>query len=270
MSRFIFAILTLSFLITSCEKVLNIPLNTAETRTVIEGVINDEMGNNYVLLSRTHSVYTQANFPKISDAVITVTDDLSNVYAFTEVDSVAGRYTCPTLKAEPKRKYELSVNIDGEFYTADSYAPPTPKIDSISTIQEDYGLSQILGYVPHTVYVHTTDNAATEDYYRFKIWINGDESIFVYIGNDDFINGQSFNAPFLGELADDGDSIQIVQIACDEAYYRYQYSLPSAQGGSGGTFAVAPGNPVGNIEGDMVVGYFTALTTDTMSYVIPY
>jgi len=123
--------------LTSCEKVIDIPLNEVGTQTVIEGVLNDGMGNNYILLSKTSSVYAQGNFPKISNATVTVRDDNNNIYVFDEVDTAAGRYNCPTLKVEPETNYYLDVLTNGEQFTSHSYAHKTPKLDSISTVKQE-------------------------------------------------------------------------------------------------------------------------------------
>jgi len=267
MKNLVVCFIVLSTVFVSCEKVIDIPLNEADRQTVIEGVINDRMGDNFIMLSKSASVYTNSDYPKISGANVTVQDDEGVLYLFEEVDTAPGMYTCPTLIAEPETNYYLTVVTDGETYSARTYAPQVAKIDSLTTLVQDFGISEFLGYVPHTVYVHLTDDPTTENFYRFKIAINNEWSEFVYIGNDDFVNGESFSAPFLGDLAREGDTVEVVMMGTDEAYYEFQYSLPSAQGGSGG-FSVAPGNPITNIEGHNAVGYFAAFQTDTLKHFI--
>ena len=251
----------------ACEKVIDIPLNDAEVQTVIEGVLNDAEGNNYILLSKTTTVYAQSDFPTISGASVVVTDSHGSTFVFEEVDTVPGRYTAPELTVQPETTYMLEVNIDGAVFTAESYAHKTPKIDSITTVQQDFGFSEFLGYIPHTVYFHSFDDGAVKNFYRFKISVNNRESSLLYIGNDEFINGQYFSAPFLGDLTTEDDSVEIVMHACDQAYYNYLFSFSNASGG-GGPFTAAPGNPVSNIQGEKGIGYFTALTTDTLTHVV--
>ena len=41
----------------SCEKVIEIPLNDADRKVVVEAVFKDEPGSNYVILSKTGFVY---------------------------------------------------------------------------------------------------------------------------------------------------------------------------------------------------------------------
>lgn len=267
MKKLFFGVIVFSVVLAACEKVIDIPLNEAERQTVIEGVITDRMGDNYILITRSASVYTNTDYPVISDAEVVVEDNKGNVFVFEEVDSVPGRYNCPDLISEPETRYDLTISAEDEVFTATTFAPKSGSIDSLSTEVQDFGLSEFLGYVPYTVYVHLTDDPAVENFYRFKIAIDNDFSDIVYIGNDDLVNGESFSAPFLGDLARLGDSVEVIMLAIDEAYYEFQISLPSAQGGSGG-FAVAPGNPVTNIQGPNTVGYFAAFQTDTIVYVV--
>lgn len=85
---------------------------------------------------------------------------------------------------------------------------------------------------------------------------------FYYIGNDDFINGQSYNAPFFGSEAKKGDTIFIELITLDKANYTYLYTLSSNESNN-----TAPANPTSNLEGD-AIGYFGAFSTDTMSVIV--
>ncbi len=117
-----------------------------------------------------------------------------------------------------------------------------------------------------TVYMveyFSVDNVNEVNHYRLRIWINSEEQTdFYYIGNDDLINGQAYNAPFFGADAHKNDTVKIELIALDKPNYTYLYTLSSNASNS-----TAPANPTSNLTGN-AIGYFGAFSTDTMSVVI--
>jgi hypothetical protein len=57
-SAFSTAILFLFITATSCEKVIELDLNEAEKKIVVEAILKDNPGDNKILLSYTSAVYT--------------------------------------------------------------------------------------------------------------------------------------------------------------------------------------------------------------------
>jgi hypothetical protein len=86
------------------------------------------------------------------------------------------------------------------------------------------------------------------------------------IQNDDFANGVETNQPIFGNLGAYyvGDSCRFTMMCIDENIYKYFYSL--TLNGPGG--AATPANPVSNIEGEYVLGYFSAQTKQTLTFVV--
>ena len=247
-------------LFTSCEKVIELDLNEADTRIVVEAVLKDGPGNNSVKLSYTSAVYTDQSFDKISGADVRVTDKDGNVYVFPEDPYMTGFYTNPTFQVLPQNDYSLYVNIDGEIITSQCHSFAKPEIDSIIYYPSPFAVNEDTA---HMVEYFSVDNVNEENHYRLRIWINSTEiKEFYYIGNDDFINGQSYNAPFFGADAYKGDTVFIELITLDKANYTYLYTLSSNESNS-----TAPANPTSNLEGN-AIGYFGAFTTDTMSVII--
>lgn len=259
MRRFAFFIIPV-LLFTSCEKVIELDLKEADTRIVVEAVLKDGPGNNSVKLSYTSAVYTDQSFDKISGADVRVTDKDGNEYVFPEDPYLPGFYTNPTFQVLPQNDYSLYVNIDGEIITSQCHSFAKPEIDSIIYYASPFAVN---GDTAHMVEYFSVDNVNEVNHYRLRIWINSAEiTEFYYIGNDDFINGQSYNAPFFGADAYKGDTVFIELITLDKANYTYLYTLSSNESNS-----TAPANPTSNLEGN-AIGYFGAFTTDTMSVII--
>lgn len=255
----VLATLALGFF--SCEKVINLDLDEAEKQIVVEAVLKDNPGNNKILLSYTSAVYTDQSFDKISGADVRVTDKNGNEYIFTEDPYIPGYYHNPTFTVLHENDYTLKIDIDGEIITSTCHSYAKPGIDSIIWYPSPFASSG-----PDTIYMvdyFSVDNVNEVNHYRLRIWINGEEQDnYYYIGNDDFINGASYNAPFFGADAHKGDTVLIELITLDKANYTYLYTLSSNESNS-----TSPANPTSNLSGN-AIGYFGAFSTDTMSVII--
>jgi hypothetical protein len=249
----------------SCEKVIDVPLEESDRRIVVEGVLRDQPGNNYVLLSKTGSVYDESNFEKISGAVVTVTDESGVVHTLTEVPGEPGKYTNAILQTVADNAYTLSVLTGGETITSTCETFFTPALDSLFYIEQigSFGVGSDTTYL---VFFNFVDNETQDNYYRINAWINGVKEDVYYISNDDLFGGQTYTQPIYASTVEKGDTVLLELVSMDEANYTYFYSLASAS--AGGPFAPTPSNPVSNLEGN-AIGYFGAYTTDTMSIVIP-
>ncbi len=249
------------FITASCEKVIDLELNDAEKKIVVEAVLKDNPGDNKILLSYTSAVYTDQNFNKISGAAVSVTDKDGNVFTFPEDPVIPGYYHNPTFTVMPNNDYTLNVNVNGEIITSTCHSYAKPAIDSIIWYPSPFTLPS-----EDTVYMveyFSVDNVNEVNHYRLRIWINSEEQTdFYYIGNDDLINGQAYNAPFFGADAHKNDTVKIELIALDKPNYTYLYTLSSNASNS-----TAPANPTSNLTGN-AIGYFGAFSTDTMSVVI--
>lgn len=250
-------------LFSSCEKVIDLSLNEAPPKIVVEAVLKDAPGNNYILLSYTSEVYTDQVFDKISGAEVKVTDKDGNEYTFTEDPYIPGYYHHNTFEVLPENDYSLYVNVDGKIITSTCHSFAKPTIDSLIYYPSPFEIpSEDTTYM---VEYFSVDNVNEANHYRLRIWINSvEERDFYYIGNDDFINGISYSAPFFGADAHKGDTVLVEIISMDKANYTYLYTLSSNESSS-----TAPANPTSNLNGD-AIGYFGAFSTDTMSMIIPY
>lgn len=261
--RFLISVLIiLPFL--ACEKEIDIEIVDAEQRIVIEGVFKEGAGNNYLLLSKTGGIYENTNFEKISGAEISVTDKDGNTYVLVEDLVNAGRYSSNTLDILPSNNYTLNAIIEGEEIMAICKTFSKPIIDSLTYLSHDLGLGG--SETQYLITYHSTDPAGEKNSYRVRISINGVESEIYYLGNDDFIDGQKFEGPFLGTRAISGDTVFVEVISMSEEVYRYFYQLANNIDQS--PFSATPANPEGNIEGN-AIGYFGVFTTDTMTLYLP-
>src|SRR5690349_3869045 len=105
-------IVTLLFC-TSCEKVINIKLDTADKKYVVEGVLTNQPGTCMVLLSQTKDFDAGNEFADVSGATIQITEKDGPVTQLTETST--GVYQA-NLTGVSGKTYTLSVSIDGQSF----------------------------------------------------------------------------------------------------------------------------------------------------------
>lgn len=252
-------------LFAACEKVIDIPLEDADRKIVIEGVLRDTPGENYILLSKTGSVYESSDFEKISNASVIVTDKNGTQYTFTEVVGVPGRYTNATFAAGFDNVYNLEVISGTETFTSSSQTFYKPELDSMSYLEQvgTFGVGTDTTYL---VFFNFTDKEDQENHYRIIVYVNGVADGTYYITNDELFDGQAYSQPAFATTVEKGDTVVMELLSMDKNAYTYFFSLSNAT--AEGPFAPTPANPVTNIEGG-AIGYFNAYTSDTMSIIIP-
>jgi hypothetical protein len=250
---------------TACEKVIDIPLEDADRKFVIEGVLRDNPGENYILISKTGSVYESSNFEKISGASVIVTDKNGTQYTFSEVVGAPGRYTHPTFATSTNNSYNLQVISGTETFTSSSESFYKPELDSLSYLEQvgTFGVGTDTTYL---VFFNFTDKAGEENHYRLIVYVNGVADGTYYITNDELFDGQTYSQPVFATTIEKGDTVVMELLSMDKSAYTYFFSLSNAT--AEGPFAPTPANPVSNIEGG-AIGYFNAYTSDTMSIIIP-
>jgi len=271
-SKFVF-IVSLSLLIFSCEKVIDIPLDESAQKVVIEASTSNFLGDSYVLLSRTATLYGQDVFEKVNNGTVIITDKNGVAVTFIEDGTNKGKYTHPTFVVTPNNAYILHVNIDGETYTAKSITQSSTVLDSIYTLKEEnQGFSPGSGgnNGPPTdsinlVYMVYSDNVNESNQYRFNVYTNGKRNERINLIDDKISNGQVLDSKFFATYKSK-DTVVVEMINLDKANYTYFKSLSNTSGG--GPFSATPANPVTNLDNG-ALGYFGAYLKDTVSLIIP-
>ncbi|NOQ71332.1 MAG: DUF4249 family protein [Crocinitomix sp.] len=261
---FFFCLLIFVLGFSSCEKVIDLPLNEAEQTLVVEAVMKDRVGVNYIILSKTGSVYQDQNFEKIEDATVTVIAEDGTVYDFPHQGN--GLYKLPEFAVVPSTKYDIEINAMDRVVTATCFAPSKPKVDSLTylSLTGTFGVPE--GDTLNLISFHSVDNGAEDNYYLLKIFRNGRANSGYYLGNDDFINGIYYQAQFFGSEAKPRDTVLVEMISMDQANYNYYVGLSNNL--SSGPFSAAPANPPSNLNGN-ALGFFGAYSTDTISIILP-
>lgn len=248
----------------ACEKVIDIELNDAERKIVVEAFTSNIEGRSYIKLSKTGNVYTENNFDQVSNAAVTITDKNGTVYTFNEDDATPGMYLLPGFTVEENNTYNLKIVAEGQEITAKSESSFVPAIDFAA----GFPTSDLTGEAKDTARIiayQFTDPPSAGDNYRFILTINGEEDDYYYLGNDLLGNNQSYEGVFFATSVDSGDVVHIELLTMDNASYDYYYSLVNNTGT--GPFSATPSNPVSNVS-DNALGYFGAYLMDTTTITV--
>jgi len=261
-------LLTILFTLGSCEKVIDVDLKTADKKYVIEAIVNDKTGTSFVKLSRTKNV-DEDNYPDaVSGATVKVQEDGSTIYTFTE-STAAGVYEAPGLKGKSGSRYNLTVTVNGQTFTAESTMPQKVNLDTIYVSDE-----LIFTDTRKIVNAVFDDPPGLGNSYRFIQTVNGFQETQTLIRNDDYSDGRKIVNKLFYFSSDDenkrniksGDQVMIDMLCIEPAVYKYWFSLDRSAIGNGQQ--ATPSNPVTNLKGG-ALGYFSAQTIQTKSLVVP-
>lgn len=258
--------LGLLIVFSSCEKVVNIPLNEADSQIVVEAVAKSLSGESYVLLSKTIASYEESSsLAKLSGASVTISDPYGGSFLFEEDLIISGRYMHPSFEVLPNTNYSLSVVYEGQVIEAASQSLTKPQIDSLVVFQNIGGPGQGPSDTTNVLVYTVSDNPDEKNYYRFVLWVNGVKENIIFIETDDLGNGEVYTSPFFGISFDSHDSVYAELWSMTSQNYDYFFALNTNLNQS--PFSAAPADPPSNIENG--IGYFGAFMMDTISIIIP-
>lgn len=261
----------LTFMISSCEDVINVDLNTAEPRLVIDASIKWVKGttgaNQSIKLTLT-APYFDAEIPPATGAEINITDSNNNTYIFVE-DGNTGIYINTTFVPVIDETYTLTINYDGDIYTATETLKSVVPIDFVEQDNEG-GFSgdetELKAYY--------TDPANEENYYFFEFISDIPVIPSLEVYNDEFSNGNQIFGFYTEEDLEAGDEVMIKIHGISERFYDYMFILLQQNNDEGGgPFETQPATVRGNCinqtnQDHYPLGYFRLSEVDEFIYVV--
>lgn len=261
----------ISVLFLSCEEVVEVDLETAPPRLVIEATINwkkGTTGNEQSIKLTTTTGYYSTEIPTVSGATVYIKNSNNTIFYFNEVPET-GRYTCYDFIPVLNETYFLTVMINGATYTASETMTSVAPITGIT--QNDQG-----GFTGDNIEIkaYFDDPANETNYYLYEYsYANQVRSDF-YADEDQFFNGNPFFSLSQNEDFTTGDNIRISHYGISKSYYNYVSIIVSLAGQSGGgPFQSPPATVRGNIINatntvEFPLGYFSLSEVDTQFYTI--
>ncbi|RZJ53935.1 MAG: DUF4249 domain-containing protein [Flavobacterium sp.] len=273
MKKINYILLTLiAMLAVSCQDVVDVDLDTAAPRLVIDASIDWLKGTDgsqqRVKLTTTTGYYS-TEIPAVSGATVFVTNSADMVFEFIE-DEGTGIYYCSNFIPVIDETYRLTVISGGQTYIATERLYAVPDIGEIT--QDNEG-----GFFNEDVELRYDfqDPAGIANWYMFRI----DVPYLAYgdynVSDDKFSDGNLTPVIFYDDELKQGDVVTFRQYGISQRYYNYMNILISmATGGSGGgPFQSPPATLRGNVvnqtnESNYALGYFRASEVDTIQYTV--
>lgn len=257
----------------SCQKVINIDLNSASPQLVVEAVITNNPGPFMVKLSKSVSFNEITEIPAVSGAIVEISDSTGISETLTEVHP--GLYQASLIEGVPGHKYRLSVNYDGKLYEAVSVMPyPVPGLGlSLMRVQENQhsiGGNPADPQIQYAVAYRISDPAEYKNYYRFIAYHGSRMISSRRVFDDQYHNGKIIADDFILHDSTDfkpGDIVMVELQSIDKGTYDFFRTIRDGTGGLS-FLSASPSNPISNISNNGL-GYFSACSVTDRVFIIP-
>ncbi|NEV93615.1 DUF4249 domain-containing protein [Psychroflexus sp. YR1-1] len=253
----------------ACEDVVEVDLEEAKPRLVVDAILQWEKGTSgetqVISLSRTRGFFEEEPRP-VSDALVKVSDGSGLEFTFEETSP--GEYVTRNFQPALNEKYSLSIEVNGSVYSAEETLKPVVPIDFIQ--QNDQG-----GFSSENIElkVFYTDPEGIENYYLFKFFAPFLAFPEFDINEDEFSDGNQIFDIFSEEDLEPGMPVTIQLHGISKGYYNFLEILLAQAGSAGGPFETQPATVRGNIKNEndteeLIFGYFGLSEVDEIIYTV--
>lgn len=267
---YLFSVLLL-FLFTNCEKVIDINLDTAPPKLVVEASINwvkNTPGNIQAIRLTTTTGYFSNEIPVVTDAVVQISNSSGIVFNFEQLDT-PGLYVCSNFIPSINETYTLTILYDNQVFTSTEKLLATPEIKRI----EQRNNTGVLGDATEVKFFF--DDITNETNFYFLGIIDPYKVIPEYGVLEDrfFQNNEMFGLYFSDKLKT-GDELTFTMSGVSQQYFNYMNILLAQAGTtSAGPFSTPTTTVRGNIVNqtnfnNFALGYFRLSETVVEVYTV--
>lgn len=264
-------LLLLSVLFIGCQDVVDVNLNSAAPKLVIDASINWEKDTDGALQRiklTTTADYFSKQIPVVTGATVFITNSNNISFNFEEMIGT-GLYICEDFKPVINEEYTLTVLYNGQNYSAVETLKSVASITNI--IQNNEG-----GFTGKSIEIKTffNDPANEDNYYMYKYKYSNQVKQNYYVDEDKFYQGNTFFSISRNNDLKIGDQIVISHFGISKSYYNYMSVLLSVAGNSGGSpFQSPPATVRGNIVNstdskNYPLGYFSLSEVHTREHIV--
>lgn len=239
-------IIGLLLFFSACEERIDVDLNDAEPRVVIEANLSDLQATQHIRVSKTVAFNDSVNALGVSDATVFVADSEGKYHSFWHEKD--GNYIAEDFMPVSGRDYSLYVEAEGETFYASCYMPTYVGVDSTGISREN-----ILGERYYFATFKFEDPRDVSNYYKYDIAINNEKYRFSSVFRDKFNDGLyvTHQVSDMDKDLNPGDYIAVRRYCIDEKVFKYWNEYQSTNPAS-----AAPANPTSNISNN-ALGYFS-------------
>lgn len=256
------AILILMLTASSCEEVVDLDLNTIEPLLVIDAAISVDNGCS-VVISYTQDFNSTEMPASLPGANVTLTNNTAQSAEQMPYNMMMRAYDSPSLIIEGN-EYTLTVEYEGKVYKATETVPAPVSIDSLYIMRIRMGKEEDPYMSPTIIF---QDPPGERNYYSNILFVNNKRMKSVYINDDEYKNGKTYQRILPFDSTDNNDNelkigdhirIEMETLAYGSYYFLQTMSSIAAGGGV---------NPTGNFSGG-VLGYLKAYSSSSIEKTI--
>lgn len=265
-------ILMTSVVLFSCEETIPLDLRQTEPRVVIEAQVTNHPGYQYAKITWSTGFYQNGQTPRITNAVVTVTNDLGEVVNFLHnpnghADS-SGYYLPETpFTGAIGRRYTFRATIDGTTYEASDALVATIPIDSMTYAVNEFQEEdpEMPGKI-YEVKLFAKEPQSERNFYLFKFYRNDSLTYFndtdIYYSDDELLaeNINGFPSSVYYGMNDVAKVEAYSLSRVGYVYYNDLWSILNNDGG--GMFGPIPAPPRSNISNG-ALGFFQVSAVNT-------
>jgi hypothetical protein len=258
-------------ILTSCEEVIDVDLNSANPAFVVEAIIYKDSVS-LVRLTQTTSYFSLEEPGLIENASILISDGTSS----EELNYTGnGYYAGNTIIGTEERIYEIEILHDGVIYEGISFMPLKTDIISISfNKSEEQSPLNPYGETVFTIKCEFRDDPDIDNYYMIR-FITTDGALIerYYLLTENSSNSGSINNVdnntiiFSESIFYDGGEVEVQLFSIDESVYNFFMQLTDVLFWKRRVISPTPYNPESNINND-ALGYFAAWSYDSEAIIL--
>lgn len=259
------------FVLFSCEDVIDVDVPTTEPQLVVDAYIRTALSENGTAFIEENEInltlsapFFDDEVPLVTDATVSITTGSGTTFVYDDVNN-DGSYLPITHFGiiESDETYTLTIEYEGETYTATAQLIPSVPIDNIEqgddTLFDGDEIEIILSF---------TDDGTRDDYYLFDF----DFGEFL-TSEDRFYQGNAFFFSYFYEDMPIGQEVTISILGIDEQFYNYMNLLLDQSDDTDGPFATPPATARGNIinttdQENFALGYFAISESDSQQFTV--
>jgi hypothetical protein len=260
----IYIFIVAAALFISCDKGIVLDLNESESKIVIEGLVTDQPGEQFIKITKTAGFYSQGKTPRVIDATVSVKDNLGNIFVFVHnpndhADSAGYYLPQDPFVGEVGRTYIMTVTVDGKTFTAeDEMFSVTPITKLEYRVNEDEEEDPEEKGKIYEVLFFAIEPQETKDYYLFKFYRNdsikfaNDNDVY---WSDDVLLGENIEGLPSPNFYGIGDKAKIELYSLSRNGFIFYSDLQKLLLNDGGLFSSPPANCRTNLTNG-ALGFF--------------
>jgi hypothetical protein len=252
--------------VNGCQKVINVDLNEASPRIVIEGLIIDRPGPYIVTISKSGSYFNQPVLPPVSGALAIVTDNSGVTDTLREIST--GNYTTSKTTGVPGKRYTLTVISENMEYTGTSTMGSHIPIDSLKLVKSQFQHFEPGGNTHDGINMEIHcffKDPVEKNFYRIRVFKNDSINTENYrLYDDQYTNGQETELRVTHAEAQATYRIELLSL--DKQTYGYYRTLEDLLY-TNPFFGSTPANPNNNLSNG-ALGYFGSCAISSKMIII--